>query len=134
MVTGDFNHDGAADLAFLSVNFGNDPFTGGGGVEVFYNQGGDYVTLATSVAKPKATQSVTFTAKVTPTAGETGTPTGQVVFKDGTRVLGTVNLSAGSAHITTKLTAGTHKIQVDYGGNATFNAGASATLTMTVTP
>jgi hypothetical protein len=134
MVTGDFNHDGAPDLAFLSVDFGNDPFTGGGGVEIFYNQGGDQVTLTTSLAKPKATQSVTFTAKVTPTPGEAGTPTGQVVFKDGTRVLGTVTLSAGSAHITTKLTAGTHKIVADYGGNATFNAGASATLTMTVTP
>lgn len=134
MVTGDFNHDGASDLAFLSVNFGNDPFTGGGGVEIFYNQGGDHVTLASNLAKPKATQSVTFTAHVTPTPGEAGTPSGQVIFKDGTRVLGTVNLSAGSAHVITKLTAGTHKIQADYGGNATFNAGVSAALTLTVTP
>jgi hypothetical protein len=134
MVAGDFNHDGATDLAFLSTSFGNDPFTGGGGVEVFYNQGGDHVTLTGSLSKPTATQSVTFTAHVTPSTGETGSPTGVVTFKDGSRFLGNIAMAAGSASITTKLTAGTHQILAEYGGNSSFNPNHSVTLTVVVAP
>jgi hypothetical protein len=134
MVAGDFNHDGAMDLAFLAISFGNDPFTGAGGVEVFYNQGGDHVTLTSSPSKPAANQSVTFTAHVTPSLGETGTPTGVVTFKDGSRFLGNISMMGGAASITTKLTAGTHKILAEYGGNSNFNPNHSATLTIVAGP
>lgn len=134
MVAGDFNHDGATDLAFLAISFGNDPFTGSGGVEVFYNQGGDQVALTTNSTKPLANQSVTFTAHVTPSIGETGTPTGIVTFKDGSRFLGNISMSAGAASITTELTAGTHQIVAEYGGNSTFNPNHSSTLTIVVVP
>lgn len=134
MVAGDFNHDGATDLAFLAISFGNDPFIGSGGVEVFYNQGGDHVTLMSSSSKPVANQSVTFTAHVTPSAGETGTPAGIVTFKDGARFLGNISMATGAASITTKLTAGTHQIVAEYGGNSNFNPNHSATLTIVATP
>jgi len=134
MVAADFNHDGATDLAFLAISFGNDPFTGAGGVEVFYNLGGDHVTLTSSLSKPVANQSVTFTAHVTPSSGETGTPTGMVTFKDGSRFLGNVSMTAGAASITTKLTAGTHQIVAEYGGNSNFNPNHSATLTIVAAP
>lgn len=134
MVTGDFNHDGATDLAFLAISFGNDPFNGGGGVEMFYNQGGDQVTLTSSVSKPVANQSVTFTAHVAPSIGETGTPTGVVTFKDGSRYLGNISMASGAASISTKLAAGTHQIVAEYGGNSNFNPNHSTTLTIVVAP
>jgi hypothetical protein len=131
IVAGDFNHDGAPDIVLLGEPF---EVQGDGGLVVFYNQGGDSVALTSSVSKPVANQSVTFTAKVTPTYGETGTPTGSVTFKDGTRILGTVSLSAATAKLTTHFTAGTHKILAQYGGNNNFNPDQSSTLTVVVGP
>ncbi len=140
MVAGDFNHDGATDLAFLGVGSTRDYgccwpwFNNAGSLVVVYNQGGNHVTLASSPSNPKASQSITFTAHVTPSIGETGTPTGKVTFMNGTAVLGSVNLSAGAASITTKLTAGTHKIVAAYAGDTNFNPGTSSTLTIVVSP
>ena len=131
IVAGDFNHDGATDIVLLGKSF--DQFVDGGLV-VFYNQGADHVALASSISKPKANQSVTFTAHVTTTYGEIGTPTGKVTFKDGTRVLGNVYLNAGTASVTTKFSAGTHKILAQYGGNTNFNPDQSSTLTLVVGP
>lgn len=137
MVAGDFNHDGATDLAFLGATSDRGDVTGRGfnnvgSLVVFYNQGGDHVTLASNPSKPVANQSVTFTAHVTPSYGETGTPTGKVTFMDGALVLGNVYLSAGVARIATKLTAGTHKIVAVYAGDTNFNPGSSSTLAILV--
>jgi hypothetical protein len=131
IVAGDFNHDGATDIVLLGKSI-VEPVDGG--LVAFYNQGGDHVALASSVSKPKANQSVTFTAHVTTTYGEMGTPTGKITFKDGTRILGNVNLKAGAASIATKLTAGTHKILAQYGGDTNFNPNESSTLTLVVGP
>jgi large repetitive protein len=61
-----------------------------------------------------------------------GTPTGNVTFKDGTTILKTVTLSGGVAKYTTsKLTAGTHTITATYNGSTSFY-GSSASLTQTV--
>jgi hypothetical protein len=124
IVAGDFNHDGATDIALL----------GNGSLAVFYNQGGDKVALTSSSSKPKPNQSVTFTAHVTPSYGETGTPAGMVTFKDASRILGNVYLNAGTASVTTKFSAGTHKILAQYGGNTNFNPDQSSTLTLVVGP
>ncbi|HEY2468043.1 MAG TPA: FG-GAP-like repeat-containing protein [Terracidiphilus sp.] len=140
MVAGDFNHDGATDLAFLGAassrgyGSGFPWFNVVGSLVVVYNQGGNHVTLTSSISKPTATQSVTFTAHVTPSIGETGTPTGIVTFKDGSRFLGNISMTAGAAGITTKLTAGTHQIVAEYGGNSNFNPNHSATLTIVAAP
>ena len=139
MVAADFNHDGATDLAFLGVASDRADVTGRafnnvGSLVIFYNQGGDHLTLTSSLSKPTASQSVTFTAHVIPSTGETGTPTGVVTFKNGSAVLGNVSLSGGAASITTKLTAGTHQIVASYGGNSSFNPNHSVTLTIVVTP
>jgi hypothetical protein len=57
-------------------------------------------TILTSSQNPsKVGLSVTFTATVTPEFS--GTPTGNVTFKDGTKTLGTVTLSGGTAKFTT---------------------------------
>jgi hypothetical protein len=139
MVAGDFNHDGATDLAFLGNASDRGDVTGRGfnnvgSLVIFYNQSGDQVTLTSSSSKPVANQSVTFTAHVAASIGETGTPTGVVTFKDGSRFLGNISMTAGTASITTKLTAGTHQIVAEYGGNSTFNPNHSSTQTVVATP
>jgi hypothetical protein len=139
MVAGDFNHDGATDLAFIGAASDRGDATGRGfnnvgSLVIFYNQGGDHVTLASSLSRPKANQSVTFTARVTTSYGETGTPTGKVTFMDGTHTLGSAYLNMGTAKITASFTAGTHQILAEYGGNTTFNPNHSSTLTLVVGP
>jgi len=139
MVAGDFNHDGATDLAFVGAASDRGDVTGRGfnnvgSLVISYNQGGNHVTLTSNISNPTASQSVTFTARVIPTAGETGTPTGKITFKDGSLVLGTVPLSGGAASITTKLAAGTHKIVAAYAGDTNFNPSSSPTLTIVVGP
>ena len=95
------------------------------------------VWKATSTAALKASpnpskyeQPVTFTASVSPQC--TGTPTGTVTFRDGTKTLGTVTLGGGTASYTTsKLIKGTHKITAIYNGSVDFS-GSSASIQQTV--
>ena len=69
-------------------------------------------------------------ASVTPEFS--GTPTGSVVYKDGTKTLKTVTLSGGVASYTTSaLTHEAHTITATYNGSASFS-GSSASLTQTV--
>jgi hypothetical protein len=124
ILAGDFNQDGATDIVLLDNE----------DVAVYYNQGGDHVSLASSSAAPKAGQSVTFTAHVTAGFGELGAPTGKVTFKNGANFLGTVALQSGTAHLTTQLTAGSHQILAEYGGDSTFNPNHSTTLSISVAP
>ncbi|MCU1458201.1 MAG: hypothetical protein JWL73_2293 [Actinomycetia bacterium] len=66
-------------------------------------------------------QSVTVTATVAPVAPAAGTPTGAVEFFDGTTSLGTGNLSAGVATISTAaLAVGSHPLTAVYAGDPNF--------------
>ena len=78
-------------------------------------------------------QAVTFTAAVT--AGATPVTAGSVTFRDGTTVLGTVDLNASgqAAFTTSTLSGGDHNISATYGGSALFDA-SNASLTQTVGP
>jgi hypothetical protein len=73
-------------------------------------------TALTSSANPASSgQSITFTARVTSTAG---TPSGSVVFLDEQKVLGVVPLTGNQATVTTKnLKKGLHAITAIYAGN-----------------
>ena len=64
-----------------------------------------------------ADQSASYTVKVTSSAS--GTPTGTVIFKDGTTTLTTVALdtSASATYTTSQLSAGTHTITASYSGD-----------------
>lgn len=84
------------------------------------------VTLGTSMNPAMLQTPVTFTAIVSATAG---TPTGSVNFLDGTTVLGSGTLTAGTATFTiSSLTAGSHSISVVYSGDSNF-AGSSSVVT-----
>jgi len=88
-------------------------------------------TLTSSQNPSTHGQPVTFTATVAPQFS--GTPTGTVVFKDGTKALKTVTLSGGVANFTTStLTSGTHTITATYNDSTSFDGSNSAPLTQTV--
>ncbi len=91
-------------------------------------------TTVTSSANPATVgQSITFTALVKAVAPETGTPTGNVTFFDGTTMLKSLNLTNGSVTYTTStLALGSHQITVDYGGDPNFAPSDSAVLTQAV--
>jgi hypothetical protein len=92
------------------------------------------MTTVTSSANPSVSgQLVKFTATVGVVAPGMGTPTGNVTFKDGATVLGTVALIAGKASISTSaLTVGAHSVTATYNVSANFNSSSSAALTQTV--
>src|SRR5439155_1477159 len=71
----------------------------------------DSTTAVTSSANPVcASDSITFTATVSPVAPGSGTPTGSVQFRvDGNNV-GTVTLTNGIATYTTTLSSGSHTV------------------------
>jgi hypothetical protein len=75
-------------------------------------------------------QTVTFTADVT---GSGGTPTGTVVFMNGTSTLATKTLSGGLASFTDAAFAvGSYSLTVVYSGDGSFVGGTSSELTQTV--
>jgi hypothetical protein len=88
-------------------------------------------TAAISSSRNPSTKGelVTFTATIT---SPTRIPTGQVTFRAGTTVLGTVQLSGGRADLQiSSLSAGSTEITVNYAGDSNF-VGSSASLTQKV--
>jgi uncharacterized protein (UPF0548 family) len=77
-------------------------------------------------------QSVTFTAKLSWSAG--GTPTGTVTFLDGTTTIGTsvVNGSGIATFSISTLSVGTHSITAAYSGDSNFSASTSPVLSQGV--
>ena len=72
-------------------------------------------------------------ALVATVVGESGIPTGNVTFKDGTTSLGTVALIAGTATLNTTATPlGTRSITAEYAGLGGFNPSASGAEPHTV--
>ena len=125
----DFNGDGAPDV----VVPGGSQFSNA--VSVLFNQGGTRVTLISSAGTVIAGSSLKLTAKVAATVSGAGTPTGSVVFYDGSKTIGTETLSGGTAILmTAKLSQGTHTFKAIYSGSTNFNTHRSSSVTVTVTP
>ena len=107
-------------------------FTESGVLQV--TKSGSTTTLASSLSPADYGSSVTFTATV---AVASGTPTGKVTFNDGATVLGTGNLSAGLATLTTNnlsVTGSPHSITAVYGGDASFVPSTSDALSQVINP
>ena len=90
------------------------------------------LTAATSVllAAPNPVvigQPVTLTATVVP--GGPGTPSGSVMFLDGSAPLISVPLSNDQAAFTTVLAVGEHNLSAVYSGDASFSSSTSPTFT-----
>jgi uncharacterized delta-60 repeat protein len=144
--------DGSTTIATLTLNsVGRATFTTASlsrsGHTISANYGGDGHFLAsaypnaglnvlrdatTSTVTPSANpavlgQTLTLTATVQASAPGSGTPTGTVVFKDITTVLGTATLNgSGQATFSTSgLAVGTHAITATYGGDTNFTSDVS---------
>lgn len=92
------------------------------------------ITSVTSSVNPSVVgQAVAFTATV---VGASGTPTGTVVFRDGTTVLGSAALADdGTATFTTAgLAVGTHSITAAYQGDDEFAASTASAIEQAVNP
>lgn len=94
--------------------------------------------VTSSVASAKAGVSVKLTATIGVVSPGVGVPTGAVVFRDGTKAIGTGTLSVVNGKVIatfsiSTLTVGTHSITAAYGGDASFNLKTSAAITLTIT-
>ncbi|HEY3972358.1 MAG TPA: Ig-like domain repeat protein [Candidatus Sulfotelmatobacter sp.] len=87
-------------------------------------------TVASSLNPSTYGQSVIFTATVTSTSG---TPTGTVIFYNGTANIGSGTLANGKASIAvSSLPAGSHSITAAYQGSSTFAPSTSSPVAQTV--
>jgi hypothetical protein len=95
-------------------------------------------TLASSAATTVYGQAITFTATLTPSMLNAGTPTGTVMFLDGNTALGMSSLQVvngqyqASLTPATSLSVGTHAITAVYDGDSTFAGSTSSILNQTV--
>lgn len=110
-------------------------FASGGMMSLSQNNpfpGGETTTTLASSPNPSSFgQSVTFTATVTANA-QNGTPTGSIIFRNGSSLLGTSQLNAGVATFsTTALPAGADAINATYSGDS-YYGGSSTSLEQTV--
>ena len=127
LATGDFNDDGAQDLAVTTYD--------SSAITLLLNQGGTRVTLTASATTIKEGESVTFTATVAASTPESGQPTGSVVFEDGSKTIATVTLAGGKAVSgPIKLAEGTHSITASYKGDGSFNPHVSGAISVKVNP
>ena len=89
------------------------------------------VAITSSNNPASAGSAVTLTATVTPASS--ATPTGTVIFKEGSTELGENTLSAGTASISiSSLTPGQHAITAFYSGDIDSGASTSAPFTQTI--
>jgi YVTN family beta-propeller protein len=88
-------------------------------------------SLISSLNPSSAGQPVTFTATVT--SSTSGTPTGTVIFKSGSKTLGSKPLSGGTASVTVStLAVGTDTITATYNGSTDFVASPSNSVAQVV--
>ena len=113
------------------------PYSGGIGTTVMTGQTPGYLGAFEPPTTVTTQQPVPLTAtEISAPVG--GTPTGTVTFKDGTTVLGTGTLGAGSPDTATftvpagTLAVGTHTITAVYGGSGSWPASTSTVATVTV--
>ena len=85
--------------------------------------------LSANTTSPTYGQQVVLTATLVPSLVGALTPTGNVVFSDGTTTIGTIAVSGGIATLNiTSLTAGTHSITAKYAGDTNFVTSTSPAL------
>jgi hypothetical protein len=90
-------------------------------------------TISLFSAPNPASFGAAVTLSATVVGGGGTSPTGQVIFKDGTNVLGTSGISGGTATITARgLSVGVHYITAVYVGDSNYAATTSTSLVQTV--
>ena len=88
------------------------------------------VTVSSSANPVFVTNPITLTASVSSLGI---TPTGSIIFYDGSTQIGSATLTSATASITTSaLATGTHQITAVYSGDSTYNTSTSAALAQLV--
>ena len=120
----------------IVVQYSGDPnFSGSNsaGLPQVVNQDASTTAVASSVNPTVFGQSVTFTATVASAVSGVGTPTGQVIFYDGTTAIDTETLVNGVASYTTSsLAVAGHSITAKYAGDTNFSGSTSTAFTQAV--
>ena len=99
-------------------------------VTITVNPATSSTTVSSSLNPSTLGSSVTFTATVSVSGG---TPTGTMMFNDGSTSLGTATLVSGQAAFSTSLlAAGPHSITAVYSGDTNFLLSTSSALSQTV--
>ena len=95
-------------------------------------QAGTSTTMSASSSSVTPGQSITLIALVVPAT--TGAPTGSVSFYDGTTLLGTVPVTAGTATMSTSslIPGGSNALQAVYSGDVNFTTSTSSTSSVGV--
>jgi hypothetical protein len=151
--------DGAATLAAVSLNgsaqaafststlsvgghsitavYGGDAnFTGNTSAPLseMINAGGAAATTTTLNVSPNPAASNTPVSLTATVAGNGGTPTGTVSFRDNGAVIGTVSLggSGVATLVTSTLAVGSHSVIATYNADANFAASSSSPSTVTI--
>jgi hypothetical protein len=125
-------HSVTANYVNADGNFSNSAASLSGGQIV--NAAGTTITVTPSVGTITLGDTVTFTATVTANPPASGTPTGIVIFFDGSTPIGGGKLSGGQTTFSTAVLAvGSHSITAIYNGDANFAASPlSSPITETV--
>ena len=101
-------------------------------VSLTVNRATTSTTLSSSKNPANAGESITFTAVVTVTQGQ-GTPTGNVIFRDGNSTFASVPLAGnGSAQAATTFGAGQHTVTAEYVGDGNFSGSTSPALVQVI--
>jgi hypothetical protein len=123
-VVGDFNGDGAIDLAVANEASNT--------ISVLLNAQGTEIATVAAASPSSYGQSVTFTTTITASVPNGAAPTGTVTLKNGSVVLGSGNLSGGVFALSTStLPVGADSISVVYSGDTNYQP-HTITLTQTV--
>lgn len=127
-----------ADKVLTSFIYSGAPFSDAG-VQILVSQAAttaaSTTTLHTTASSATAGTSITLTATVASSSGTGATPTGSVSFTQNGNVLGSGNLTNGTATFTTSaLAVGTDNIVASYGGDSNYNSSASSPLAETISP
>jgi hypothetical protein len=141
-------YDGSYNIGTVSLSGNNTAVlnyisltAGSHSIKAVYNGDGSYVgstsikvtqkvnkaNTLTTLAFTKSGSTVNFTATVSAVAPGAGIPSGKVTFYDGTRSLGTINLSGGKAAFSKSNLSG-HSIKAVYGGDTNFITSTSAVV------
>ena len=122
-VVGDFNGDGAPDIAVANG--------GAGSVSVLLNTQGTNIQVQSSASPAVYGQTVQLSASVGESVPNGSAPTGTVTLSLGGTVIKTVNVGSALTYSTSSLPVGTNQFSVAYSGDANYLA-HTVTFTQTV--
>jgi hypothetical protein len=113
-VVGDFNGDGAPDIAVANG--------GAGSVSVLLNTQGTNIQVQSSASPAVYGQTVQLSASVGESVPNGAAPTGTVTLSLGSTVIKTVNVASALTYSTSSLPVGTNQFSVAYSGDANYLA------------